>query len=199
MIRACVTGLSIALATGVTAQEVIGRSVVDGRAIQILDDGTWRYARPTEGGCEDITGFLRFCGKNDGWSRTTIPNPDVAAAYRYDDRHYAQVISEELGSDDGMTAEFMRKVVVENAAGIVGLRVEDIPVLDVYPSEVDGQPIETIAYTFEIDGLNVVYANGIFSSPNRTMQLMTFAIGTKFSDRHRSLHEAFLSQLRMDQ
>ncbi|MDX8351991.1 hypothetical protein [Cognatiyoonia sp. IB215182] len=197
MMRFVVSLILGLMATQVAAQEVVGRSVVEGRTVDLLDDGTWVYTEAIEGDCSAITPFLQFCGQTAGWSPTTIPNPDVIAAYRYDDRHYGQVISEELGARDGLTAALMRETVISNAAGVIGVRPQDIPVVDVYRSRAGNAGVETVVYTFTIDGLDVVYANGIYTSPNRTMQLVTFAVGQEFTDRHRALHDAFLSHMRI--
>lgn len=197
MMRVCLIVLASLIASTAPAQEIIGRSIVDGRAIHILEDGTWAYAETVEGDCEAVTLNLQFCGSNAGWTPSPLPNPDITAAYRYDDRHYSQVITEELGVADGMTTAFMLDAVVQNAASLTGRRPEDIAVIDVYTSRAGSAPVETIVYAFDVDGLDVVYANSIYTSPNRTMQLMTYAIATEFTERHRSLHDSFLSNLRI--
>ena len=179
------------------AQEVAGTTVIDGRDVTLFADGTWEYATRGEADCALIARNVEFCGENAGWSPTIPPNADIAATYRYDDRHYGQMIIEELGSRDGLTNENMMEIVIENAAAVIGVRAADIAVLDNYRVRVGSQTIPTIVYAFNIDGLDVVYANGIRTAPDRTMQLMTFSIGTEFTERHRDLHAAFLSEIRI--
>ncbi|SFS10176.1 hypothetical protein [Yoonia litorea] len=177
------------------AQEVVAETSVDGRAAVLYADGTWEYSQEASGNCQTVARNVEFCGEGLGWESTLPPNADVAATYRYDDRHYGQMIIEELGIKDGLTEDMMLNTVIENAALVIGGSRADIEVMETYWTRVSNQSIRTIVYAFEIDGLDVVYANGIRTSANRTMQLMTFSIGTQYTDRHRDLHAAFLSHI----
>lgn len=188
---------ALLMAQSATAQEVLGRALIEGRNIAIFDDGTWEYTERGDDECDLIARNVSFCGENAGWEPSVPPNADVAATYRFDDRHYGQMIIEGLGTNDGLTAAAMRDIVIQNAAAVIGGTTKDIAVLETYLSRVSGQTLETIVYALAIDGLDVVYANGIFTSPDRTMQLMTFAIGTEFTARHRELHDEFLSEIRL--
>ena len=180
------------------AQEVVGSSEVDGREVTLYADGTWEYDARGDSACTLVARNVEFCGENAGWEATTPPNADIAATFRYDDRHYGQMIIEEVGSADGLTNENMLDIVIDNAAAVIGGRRSDIEVLETYRVRVGNQTIPTIVYAFQVEGLDVIYANGIRTSPNRTMQLMTFAIGTEFTERHRALHETFLSEIRIE-
>jgi hypothetical protein len=179
------------------AQEVLGRSIVEGRSITILADGTWEYADAADPTCDMIYRGVEFCGGAAGWQRTTPPNSEISASYRFDDRHYGQMIIEALGEDDGLTSKAMRQIVIQNAAAATGVLPSDIAVIDVHPSVFAGQDIETIVYTLDVEGVDVVFANAISTSPRQTMQLMTYAIGPEYTDQHRSLHEAFLSEIKL--
>jgi hypothetical protein len=179
------------------AQEVLGRSIVEGRSITILADGTWEYTDAADPTCDSIYRGVEFCGGAAGWQRTTPPNAEISASYRFDDRHYGQMIIEALGEEDGLTSKAMRQIIIQNAAAATGVQPSDIAVIDVYPIVFAGREIETIVYTFDVEGLNVVFANAISTSPRRTMQLMTYAIGSEYTDQHRSLHETFLSEIKL--
>ena len=195
--RLLATALIAALPGFVFAQEVAGTTVIDGREVTLYANGTWEFATRREGSCALIARNVEFCGENAGWEPTQPPNADIAATYRFDDRHYGQMIIEELGSRDGLTNEYMMDVVIENAAAVIGGRAADVAILENYRVRVGNQTIPTIVYAFNIDGLDVVYANGIRTAPDRTMQLMTFSIGTEYTERHRELHDAFLSEIRI--
>ena len=84
-----------------------------------------------------------------------------------------------------------------HAAAVIGGSRNAIDIIETYRVRVGNQTIPTIVYAFQIDGLDVVYANGIRTSPNRTMQLMTFAIADEFTERHRDLHATFLSEIKI--
>lgn len=184
------------LAQSAIAQQVIGRSVVEGREIVILDNGKWVYADAVDGDCELLTDQLQFCGVGDGWTPTIPPSADVLATFRFDDRHYGQFIVEALGEDDGLTREVMLDAVVQNAAAATGQRLSDISVIEVYDTPILGRDAVTIVYGLNFNGLDVIYANGISTSPMRTMQVMTYSIGNSFTDKHRALHDTFLAQLK---
>ena len=179
--------------TDLVAQEVLGRAIIDGREIAILDNGKWRYSEELATDCTHIANGIQFCGEAYGWTATQAPNADVTAQHRFDDRHYGQIIVEELGLNDGMTLKFMRSAVVENAATTTGQNVSDIVILDHFDSEIDGNVARTIVYQFDIDGLEVVFANGIVTSPTRTLQVMTFSVNTELTERHLELHAEYLS------
>ena len=182
------------------AQNVVGRSLVDGQQVELLSDGTWRFTdRATSTtDCRVLPAGLEFCGIQNGWQETPAPNADIAAQFRFDDRHYGQFVIEEVGLDDGMSVEFMRRVIIENAAAVSGSSPDLIPILGSEParmSKVDG---ETVIYFVDFDGLDVVFANAIFVDAGRTVQAITFAIGKEFSQRHQELHQTFLDLIRVD-
>ena len=179
------------------AQDIVGRALIDGRTVELLDDGTWRYAQSSgSGGCDPLKLGLSFCGTGSGWTKTQVPNADVHAAWRRNDRTYGMVILEGLGSDQGMTADFMRNMVIENAAFLTGTQPESIPIIDVYPVSIGDLPGEVIVYPLNIEGLKVVYANAIFSMPSRTFQVLHMTVGTEFTDEARASAAEFLSLMR---
>ncbi|WP_322888962.1 MULTISPECIES: hypothetical protein [unclassified Yoonia] len=181
-----------------SSQTVISRAMVDGRTVTLLDDGTWRFADRDDTGCDLIVQRVEFCGLADGWRNIPPQTAEITAAYRFDDRHYGQMIVEELGTVDGLTLHFMRDIVIENAAAAAAVRPSDVVVIDVFESRVSEIPVETIVYHVAINGLPVVFANAIYTSKNRTMQLITFSIGSQFTDMHRSLHDDFLAAIEIE-
>lgn len=189
---------ALALPVGASAQEILGTSVIDGRRISILDDGTWVYADPADENCRPLTEVLAFCGEANGWTATRPPSPDIIAQYRYDDRNYAQFVYEALGTDDGMSLEFMREAVIGNAAGAAGVGEAEIPVIEVYDTTLGASEGETVVYLVTLNGLKIVFANTVVVTPRHTLQAMTFSIGTGFTDAHRRLHAAFLGDVRFD-
>ncbi|EBA10966.1 hypothetical protein [Roseobacter sp. CCS2] len=197
MMRALLVTAAVSLPTLIHAQNVLGRSMVEGRGIVIFADGTWDYDDTGTTECALISRGVEFCGQASRWQPIPPQTPEITASYRFDDRHYGQMIIEGLGEEDGLTFKAMRQIVIQNAASVTGMSVADIPVLDVFPSEVSGQKIQTIVYLVDFEGMDVVFANGVSTSPRETMQLMTYAIGAEFTDQHRELHEEFLSNIKV--
>jgi hypothetical protein len=187
----------LSLAPAAMAQTIVGTALIGGKKVELLSNNTWRYEGAVKGECQSLGLGLSFCGSTDIWKPTTPPNDATAAQYHFDDRHYGQFIVEGLGSDDGMTKDFMREAVITNGATATGVRATDIPVLAVFDTEVDGKPSETVIYAMNFDGLDVVFANSITILPKRSFQSITFAIGTDYSDRHKELNDELLSLIKI--
>ena len=155
--------LSIALTAPIaaTAQTVVGRSVVDGKVALLFDNGTWSYdaGASAEGACKAITPAVQFCGQGAGWSDAPPATAEINAAFRIDARHYAQYLIEDLGTEDGLTADFMRSVVLSNAKTSTGQEAE---IIDVRPATLGTLTGETIVFRVKMNGVDFVFANAIF-------------------------------------
>lgn len=167
------------------AQTAVGKALVAGKVVTLFDDGTWKYAdgapNTLASGCDQITPEVEFCAASLGWTSSPGGSPEINAAYRIDARHYAQFIIEGLGTDDGLNAEFMRQVVLDNAEMATGTKPEVIDVLPAALGELTG---DTVVYKAKINGVNVVFSNSIFLKPKLAMQIMTYAIASDYSPDH---------------
>ena len=187
--------LGLLLAPSVMAQDVVGRALIDGKRVELLSDQTWRFedqaAAPA--GCKNVHARLQFCGSTTQWQTAQPANADIVAAYRHDDRNYAQFIVEGIGTNDGMTPEFMRNVVIENAATATGQSKEDIVVIGIEDAQIDGKDGETVIYQFRVDGLQVVFANTIVVTEDLTVQAMTYSVAPGYNDTQRALTADFIA------
>jgi hypothetical protein len=175
------------------AQTVVGRSIVDGKVALLYDDMTWALEAPAAGGtanCDAVTTRVQFCGQALGWTSSRPGTSDVNAAYEIDPRHYAQYIIEEVGIDDGMNSEFMRRIVLENAKNFSGTDAEIITVEPVMLGDLSG---ETIVYRVNINGAGFVFANSVFVDSGLTMQIMTFALATDYAPEHAKMQTDLLA------
>lgn len=181
-----------------SAQAVVGRGVVDGQKVELLSDKTWRLTDEDSAlaGCDGLPLSVSFCAGTD-WKPTTPPNTEIAAQYRFDDRNYGQIILEDVGVEDGMSAEFMRKAIINRAAIIAGLREQDVIVLDVRDVTLGDLPGEMVVYQLGLDGVDAVFLHTIIISPKRTFQLMTFAVGKQKTPEMDRLHVDFLSRVKI--
>ncbi|HLQ17481.1 MAG TPA: hypothetical protein VK146_00770 [Tabrizicola sp.] len=187
----------IALNSIAVAQSAVGKAVVGGKTVTLFDDGTWKYADAAgtvTSDCSDVTPTVQFCGGALGWSTTPPASSEINAAFRIDARHYAQYLIEDLGSDDGLTADFMRQVVLDNARMATGNTPE---VIDVQPVTLGALAGDTVVYKVKINGLDVVFANSVFVEPKRVMQIMTYAIGGEFTPQHEGLQAEFLANTKL--
>lgn len=190
----------IAVAGPVLAQEVVGRSVIDGRPVELLEDGTWSYADTADldAGCAPLRNGISFCGGTFGWDEVPAGSPDITAQYRLDDRTYGIVIVEGVGINQGVSSEFMREMVIELAAGRTGVSASQVPVLDQTAGTVDKQPVDTIAYLVTLSGTPLVFINSILVADEITVQFVTYSFGRELTDRDSEIHDIFTDYIRID-
>lgn len=194
--------LVVALAVPVTAQDgaVVGSAIVKGKRVELLDDNTWRYADPgaADSGCETINAILQTCGLQDVWSSISTNGTEFIRQYRKDSRTYAGILFEDVGAADGATMEFMRNIVIENAAAGTGVQPEDIPILDVATLTVDGNAAERISYAANFNGVDFIFQNTIVNAPNHNIQLVIWNIGKELNDSNRAANDSFVEAMRID-
>jgi hypothetical protein len=179
------------------AQTVVGRSIVDGKVALLYDDNSWAFEMPATGGtasCDAVTTRVQFCGQSLGWTSSRPGTTDVNAAYEIDARHYAQYIVEEVGTDDGMNTEFMRRIVLENAKNFSG---SDAEVINVEPATLGDLPGETIVYRVNVNGAGFIFANSIFVDTKLTMQAMTFSLATDYSPEQAKMQADLLANTKV--
>lgn len=198
MIR--LTAILMLLATQAPAAEVVGTAVLGSKRVELLNDNTWRYADvsdDSEAGCVPINNRLGFCGSILNWRPIDTSGTEFLRQFRHNDRIYAGIIHEELGAADGMDAEFMRNVIIENAALGSGVNPAEIPIHGVEETEVDGQPAETIIFGANFSGLDVVFQNTLVNAENFNLQLVVWSIGAEVSDEAKKMKANFLSSVRI--
>lgn len=190
--------LNIMVCGSAQAQQAVSRSLVNGKAVTLFDNGTWTYESSDQQRCRSLGSGISFCGASDIWKNTTSAGPDAAATFRYDDRHYAMVIVEALGVADGVTQEYMRSAVVENAATGGDVASESVVVIGIESYEGFAYPSETVVYSTQINGLDAIFANTIVTKLNQTFQLITFAVGSQYTQQHRHLNDDFVKSFELD-
>jgi len=174
------------------ASDLVGTGFVKGKVVQLFDDGTWKYlVKPENPGCETVHEFVDFCATNTNWKPWPGAKFDFDKLYNHDERHFAGLIVEKLGTVDGMTKEGMINSVLSIAADASKTSVEEIPVHSVTETKTDDVDGMQVVYGAKIDGLNVVYANSITVQEALTIQVVTWAIGKEFTPVHQDLHKDF--------
>ena len=127
MFHRIIVALAFALmASSAYTQTRVGTSVIDGEVVDLYSDQSWKFRIGTNDGCEQITLALEFCNLQQGWERVESHINEIAAQFRYNDRHYGQFVVENLGVSDGITNQFMRNVVISNFASAVGVSEADV-------------------------------------------------------------------------
>jgi hypothetical protein len=181
------------------AQSVVGRTVIGGQRVELLDDNTWRFAESsaTPAGCHDLREGVSFCGAAEQWQRITNAPPQLTAQYRFDDKTYGQFVIEAVGTSSGMTLDGVREMVIGYAAQASQASPGDIPVLDNFAQIVDGHDGDTIVYAATISGMKLVFANTIVVEDARTIQAMTYTFGETYTEEHRNLHTEFIGEIRV--
>lgn len=181
------------------AASEIGKALIDGKIVILYDDKTWRFEDEAEvsSACEQLSDRIDFCKGSTPYEQIAPANNELLGQFRKDDRNYAMIIEEEVGSKDGMTLEFMRNAIYENQiAG--GVKKEDIIIIDTDEGEEFGQDATFVAMATSLDGLKLVYAYTIMISETTSVQLITYALGQELTDEVINNHEEFLDLVRID-
>ncbi len=177
----------------------IGKALIDGKIVILYDDKTWSFADEAEvsSACERLSKRVDFCKGGTPYEQIAAANNELLGQFRKDDRNYAMIIEEEVGSKDGMTLEFMRNAIYDNQiAG--GVKKEDIIIIDTTEGEEFGQNATFVAMATSLDGLKLVYAYTIMISETTSVQLITYALGQELTDEIVDNHEEFLDLVRID-
>ncbi len=192
----------ILLALPVSAQnsDVVGTAVLGGKRVELLSDRTWRFAdeAQAEGPCVPINTVLTFCGSIIDWRPVDTTGTEFTRLFRQDSRTYGGIIYEEVGAAEGMDLEFMRNIIIENAAMGTGVQAQDIPIFGVQAVEVDGHPAETIIYGANFNGLDIIYLNTIVNSENHNVQFVVWTIGNTLTEEGRAAAKNFNEAARID-
>jgi len=194
--------LASALASGgVSAQSVIGTTVIDGQQVELLSNNTWRFAAtaPLEENCGVIDGPVIFCGPAFRWQRAAAaPGPAIDALFQVDDRNFGMIITEGLGRVDGLSAASLREAVLINAGAAGGVGAAGVPVLEELQHPVGEKSYPTIAYQVTLQGLNFTYLTTMIVGERNSTQLTTYSIAGEVTESHRLLHDEFLSYVRLE-
>ncbi|MEL7253894.1 MAG: hypothetical protein AAGL23_06945 [Pseudomonadota bacterium] len=194
--RIGVMALALLCASPVLAADILGTSLVDGRKVEILSDGTWRFSEPLPEDCTSLTSQLLLCATDGKWIKVAPATADITAQFRHNDTTYALVIVEDIGAKQGLTNELMREIVLDNAAAAIGFDREDVSVVSVDDTQLFGKPAETLSYFMEIDGLPVLYRNTVLIDADQTVQALTYEVATELTAAHTTLHAEYLEELR---
>jgi len=189
----------ICIAFSVQAQNRVGSAVVDGKIVDLFSDNSWVF-RDKEAPldqCEPIGRKVQFCDDENTWIRVRSEDPDISAQYRFDDRHYAMFILEELGTRDGLTTTAMRNAILENAASAAGISAAEVLVHDIRTDRIDGHLAATIVYAATVNNLPVIFINSFVSEERHTTQAVTYSINEMPTDTHFELHSKFLSSIKL--
>lgn len=176
----------------------VGTAIVDGRKATLYSDKTWDFADAKEiaEGCAVVAKVMAFCGSPEIWTETNPPNKLIARQYRYDAGNYAQIIVEAIGSDQGVTADLMRNAILTNAGSALGVPASEVPIIDVWKTEIDKSKGEALAFSVTVSGTPVVFVTTFVITNNTSVQATTFNISQELTNDHRTLHALFLKNLR---
>ena len=193
--------LTVALLLGPVAafgQEKLGTAIVNGQRVDLFSDFKWRYQNEQSEKCQTIGVGVLFCPSLGTWQVMPNESAEITAHFKYDDRNYGMFLFEQLGADDSVTVEMMSTIVLQNMAESMGVKGSDIPVLETNVTTVHGSPAQTIVYSGNYEGLDVVYANTILISPKTTLQSVTYSIGQVYTPEHRNMHKQFLNSIKLE-
>ena len=176
LILSCLT----AMAMPATANEVVGTGEVDGRAVELLDDKSWRYKIPlvgrSSGECEIIKSYVEFCNTLN-WDVSEPVGP-ASAVYAVNDRTYVMLIIEQLGRADGVTADYMVEAAHWYAAEGFNIQQDSLNVHYTRPTSARGYDYTTTSYSGKMKGLPFTFVNNIYVGDRYTVQAAVYTVGS---------------------
>ncbi len=178
------------------AQESVGKAIVDGKTVTLYSDNTWKYVTVSgEAGCVQVTVKLSFCGDLQRWRPSPTANAIISAAYSLNASTYGQYIVEDIGTSNGISAEFMRGAIIQ----VAGAQSDREPVvLGLETGTFQDAEIETVIFQVLIKGLPVVFATSLYLTSGTTAQITTYELGQTYSDAHKAAHTEFLAATRIE-
>jgi hypothetical protein len=189
--------LAFGAASSVTA-ETVGTAIVNGRPVLLDSNGTWTYKDAAAGPSQcDRVENVDVCLRAIGWERGQ-PSGAMRAVYNRGQKYYFGLIVEPTGSKDGFTNEFMRTAILTNAGRAAGVGPADVPVLDVGADAGGIKDLNSLDYLAKISNTTFVFRNFYKIYPDRTVQLVFWAIGDRVTDEFRKDSETALTRIKSE-
>ena len=161
-----------------SAQEVVGTAVVEGRTVELFDDGTWA-ARDADENCEALTPHLSFCGDTAVWVPQPPPGPAINAQYARTSVIFAQYVSEPLGLEIGVDMATMEDAVRNNAAAAMGVDPSTVIFEIDRKTRVDGFDARTVGFAYQLGGFDFYMLNTFGVGETFSFQIMSFEGNTQ--------------------
>lgn len=187
------------MSVGAWAEE-IARHEINGRAIIIDSDGTWKYAEavaaPT-GECADgniITSKkinLSMC-IDSAWriDNKTSGNFEFQF-YNASSEIYGALVAERTG----VPTEALEYAILFHAANAMGLRNEDVPVLKKSKVTLNGVEWNYIEYDIKLNGANFRFGNYYISLGETGVAQIPFWCGRAYFEKNRKQIEEMASTI----
>ena len=197
--RAVIVACALLLTLPVAAQDVVGTGIVEGRAVDLLSDGTWRAQAPTADGCRPVAGPVSFCsGPPEFVPAELPPGSPIDAQWRAGDARFVQLVHGATGVEDGMTIEGIRAAMIDNAAIFAEVEPSEVKVMAEVPALVDGVLGTTVVYEALLDGTSFLFQNTLILLSEDHAQIMTFGIAQAPTADLAALHERFLDAIAIE-
>ena len=180
------------------AQQIVGRTIVDGETVILYSDKTWTYESPAEQGCTKLDANFSFCPATNQWSSIATGNPQITAAYRYDARTYGMLIAEPLGLNDGVNLTSLAEVVLTQTANLLEIPRNELLILESEDVLVQDVPGLKLSYAVDVNSIPIVYTNTIVVRDSSSIQIMTYETGSQLTERHKEINAEFIDAVQFD-
>lgn len=196
----CLAGLvTLGLTPVAQARDLVGTGFVNNKFVQLYSDGTWEYlSEPVAPGCLMLDQNIRLCD-NTTWEKLPGPSGEFDAIYSFekDARIYAGIISENLGTREGLSYESMVSLALDQAALVSGTTVEAVPVHSIQDADIDDNPARRVVYGAVENGVSFVFANSIVLKEGMVLQALTWTVGKEFTNELEAAHDDFLGKIKI--
>jgi hypothetical protein len=206
MLRMFLIAMSAVLslfAAGVAAAEEAGRAQLNGRAIILQTDGTWKYAEDAApaGNADCSDGKVIKSKKLNlavcvfaPWKIDTTPNESMEFQLLEPDQDiFVGFVTERTA----MPLEVLREAIISNAAKATGIRQEDVPVVSESKVMLNGKEWSYIEFDVDFKGAKFGFGTYYFSLGELGAAQMVFWTSKPYFTKSKPLMDAMASKVKI--
>lgn len=137
--------------------------------------------------CDQISVHVSVCSDAINWNPTP-PRGHAAAEFRGPNGFYGQIIIEQAGSDNGLTAANAVDVALKHARNMNNGKQVNV-LLRGKNSETFNR--EIVVFETMIEGIPFIFANSVTVGRTETVQIVTWRVNDTLAEEDRSRHIEF--------
>jgi hypothetical protein len=190
--------LTLNLSPAIVYAEIVGKAIVDGKVVLLDGDKTWKYETSELDGdeCTALSQRVSFCPPNERpFKKLPRQGVDQLGMFIRDGLNYGAVVEEEVGSDEGISEQFMLTAIEANME-MAG--VSETVVADHEKCLLDKMEATCVAYLVEMQNIDFIFMYTVVIADNNTFQFITWSIAKQLEPIHRDTHADFVDQFEIN-
>jgi hypothetical protein len=148
-----------------------------------------------EAGCTLVGELVSFCGQPDQWMQIEDNHSVTAASYMIPDQLFAEIMIQEMDTNDGWAVETLQDWVLENFMTANGGITPEV--LGSEAAVVSGLSAQTLVIPLTLEGETTVFATTFMVLAERTIKFVTVEIAASYTTAHQRAHSDLLAAIRL--